>query len=105
MSNLNNLLLGNPNLDLRSAVSINQIGQIAVRARSDDLDATVGVVLTPVQGPLGDLDGDGQVGASDLLILLTNWGPCEPCGACPPDLDGNGVVGASDLLILLVNWG
>ena len=23
-----------------------------------------------------DLDNDGQVGASDLLILLVNWGPC-----------------------------
>ncbi len=23
-----------------------------------------------------DLDNDGQVGASDLLILLANWGPC-----------------------------
>ncbi len=25
--------------------------------------------------PLG-LDGDGNVGASDLLALLANWGPC-----------------------------
>ena len=105
MTNLNDLLVGNPNLDLRSAVSINQIGQIAVRARSDDLDATVGVVLTPVQGPLGDLDGDGQVGVKDLLILLGNWGPCENCAACAADLDRNGVVGVSDLLILLGNWG
>ena len=23
-----------------------------------------------------DLDNDGEVGASDLLILLANWGPC-----------------------------
>lgn len=26
----------------------------------------------------GDLDGDGNVGASDLLILLFNWGACVP---------------------------
>ncbi len=24
----------------------------------------------------GDLDGDGTVGAIDLMILLANWGPC-----------------------------
>lgn len=53
----------------------------------------------------GDIDGDGTVGAIDLLILLTSWGPCENCEDCPADLDGNCTVGASDLLILLVNWG
>ncbi|MEE9130267.1 MAG: S8 family serine peptidase [Phycisphaerales bacterium] len=49
-----------------------------------------------------DLDGDGSVGASDLLALLVAWGT-DPEG--PPDFDGDGVVGASDLLTLLVNWG
>ena len=53
----------------------------------------------------GDIDGDGTVGATDLLILLVSWGPCDDCNDCPADLDGNCTVGASDLLILLVNWG
>ena len=53
----------------------------------------------------GDIDGDGTVGASDLLILLVNWGSCADCGDCPADLDDDCTVGASDLLILLVNWG
>lgn len=66
---------------------------------------TSAIRLTPIVPPLGDLDGDGSVGASDLLILLTNWGPCPDCDDCPADLDGNCSVGASDLLILLVNWG
>ena len=57
------------------------------------------------QSTPGDLDGDGSVGALDLLILLVSWGPCEDCRDCPADLDGNCTVGASDLLILLVNWG
>ncbi|MEE9129967.1 MAG: hypothetical protein V3T84_08095 [Phycisphaerales bacterium] len=54
---------------------------------------------------LGDLDGDGTVGASDLLILLVSWGPCADCDNCPADLNGDCTVGAVDLLILLVNWG
>ena len=35
-------------------------------------------------GPLSDLDGDCSVGASDLLLLLANWG--NPYGAviCSP---------------------
>lgn len=49
-----------------------------------------------------DLDGDGNIGASDLLMLLAAWGT-DPGG--PPDFDGNGNVGVSDLLTLLDNWG
>ena len=53
----------------------------------------------------GDLNGDGTVGASDLLILLASWGLCDDCEDCGADLDGNCIVGVSDLLILLGNWG
>ncbi|MEE8156505.1 MAG: hypothetical protein V3T53_16235 [Phycisphaerales bacterium] len=53
----------------------------------------------------GDLDCNGVVGASDLLVLLANWGPCDDCKDCPADIDGDCTVGATDLLILLANWG
>ncbi len=64
------------------------------------------VVLRPVvQEPDADLDGDGSVGILDLLILLTNWGPCpDPPDPCPADLDGDGTVGIFDLLILITSW-
>ena len=54
-----------------------------------------------------DLDGDGVVGISDLLILFANWGPCPPPerGNCPADLDGDSTVNTADLLILFANWG
>ena len=51
--------------------------------------------------PSGDIDGDCAVGITDLLIVLTSWGPC---GGCPADLDGDGVVGIGDLLIVLASW-
>lgn len=54
---------------------------------------------------MGDLDGDGLVGVSDLLILLASWGPCDDCNGCPADIDGNCSIGVADLLILLANWG
>ncbi len=49
-----------------------------------------------------DLDDSGSVGASDLLALLFDWGPCK---GCPADFDDDGIVGASDLLAMLFNWG
>ncbi len=53
-----------------------------------------------------DLDGDGQVGVKDLLILLGSWGPCpDPPECCPADIDGDGQVGVKDLLNLLGQWG
>jgi murein tripeptide amidase MpaA len=48
---------------------------------------------------LGDLDGDGIVGAADLGILLGAWG-----GPGPADLDGSGAVDAGDLAVLLGAW-
>lgn len=52
-----------------------------------------------------DLDGDGNVGAFDLALLLGSWGPCPAKGDCPADLDGSGDVGAFDLASLLGAWG
>lgn len=56
-------------------------------------------------GIVGDLDGDGVVGTSDLVILLGAWGPCDDCGDCVADLDDDCTVGTTDLLLLLGNWG
>lgn len=50
----------------------------------------------------GDLDGNGVVGTTDLLILLANWGPNV---LHPADLNGDGQVGTFDLILLLSNWG
>ncbi|MCH8316334.1 MAG: FG-GAP repeat protein [Planctomycetes bacterium] len=55
--------------------------------------------------PPGDMDGDGAVGAMDLIMLISSWGSCAECIECPVDLDGDCNVGAADLLILLGNWG
>ena len=76
-----------------------------VTGNRDSANMSVMINQTCSPGPIGDLDGDGLVGASDLLILLANWGACPPKGDCPADLNGDGSVGAADLLILLANWG
>ncbi|MEE8154935.1 MAG: hypothetical protein V3T53_08225 [Phycisphaerales bacterium] len=84
-------------------------GQIAfdqwvLHGKSAPAEMDMGVIDLAPSIP-GDLNGDGTVGAADLLILLANWGPCGDCDDCIADIDGDCTVGASDLLILLVNWG
>ncbi len=67
---------------------------------------------------VGDVDGDGSVGFSDVLAILATWGPCPsgpggpggpggPAHAseCPEDIDGDGVVGFADVLFVLGAWG
>ncbi len=50
-----------------------------------------------------DLNGDGQINAADLGIIIQAWGPCP--AKCPADLDGDGAVGSGDLGILFAEWG
>ncbi|NNF44345.1 MAG: PQQ-binding-like beta-propeller repeat protein [Phycisphaerales bacterium] len=57
---------------------------------------------TPATCP-ADLDGSGDVGFTDLIRVLADWGPCPP--PCPPDLDASGDVGFTDLLAVLAAWG
>lgn len=53
----------------------------------------------------GDLNGDGNVDAEDLFLLLAAWGVCADPEQCPADLNDDGAVDAEDLFILLANWG
>ncbi|NNF41784.1 MAG: hypothetical protein HKO59_17940 [Phycisphaerales bacterium] len=50
-----------------------------------------------------DLDGSGDVGFTDLITVLSFWGPCA--GVCPADIDDSGDVGFTDLLAVLSVWG
>ena len=49
-----------------------------------------------------DIDGSGNVGVKDFLLLLGAWGPNK---GHPADFDGDGDVGVSDFLALLGAWG
>ncbi len=51
----------------------------------------------------GDVDGDGRVGLSDLVLVLGQWRRPEPNPAA--DLSGDGIVDPVDLNIVLVDFG
>lgn len=73
-----------------------------------DPGAIVGGVLTDigwdygVQVCEGDLNGDGLVNSSDLLLFLGNFG-CS--GTCAGDFNNDNLVNASDVLIILGVFG
>lgn len=52
--------------------------------------------------PIADIDGDGYVSTSDLLLLIGEFGCSSECNY---DLDGDGAVGSGDVLFLLSFFG
>ncbi len=50
-----------------------------------------------------DLNNDGVVNSTDLVLLASNIGTCH--GECPTDLNNDGVTDASDALDLMKLWG
>ena len=53
----------------------------------------------PVECP--DINGDGYVGVSDLLVIIDQWGLTNS----PADVNSDGIVNVLDLLIVIDNWG
>jgi hypothetical protein len=62
---------------------------------------SIGATVTVATPCPADLDGDGEVGATDLAALLSGWG----VSGSPADIDGSGTVDSVDLAALLNAWG
>ncbi len=53
----------------------------------------------------GDVTNDGAINVSDLVALITAWGPCpEPPVTCPADQNGDGFVDVQDLITVITAW-
>ncbi len=75
------------------------------RADSMTTDAAGNVTLN-VSLINGDVNGDNQIGASDLFAIRSDWGKTTDKSSFPnADLNGDGQIGASDLFIVRMNWG
>ena len=73
-------------------------------ADGDARDANGDGIPDECQSVTGDVDGDGLVDFTDLLLVLGGFGSCPP-DPCPEDVDGDGVVNFSDVLLVLANFG
>jgi len=89
-----------PGFTIERSKAINNAGQI-LGDGSDPEWHDVTFLLTPADRPKGDITGDCEVGAADLLFLLGDWGKTDS----PADINDDGVVNVADLLILLGDWG
>jgi len=78
--------------------------QIHITTSMHELLGEAAVDLLACPGKPADINCDGVVNVSDLLLLLGQWGDCPPSSVCPADLNNDGTVNVSDLLILLANW-
>jgi predicted outer membrane repeat protein len=102
--------------DALELVPLDRDGSPRFNADPADLDPGCGVPVVVDMGAhelqfgpveeirLGDINGDGTVGITDLLVLLAGWGPAlKDCALDDLNLDRQ--VGIEDLLILLAGWG
>ena len=73
------------------------------QTESSSQSASLRVDLSSVTGcSQADLDGDGQVGAGDLGLIIGAWGRCRRCAE---DLNGDNVVDGEDLALIFSLWG
>ena len=66
--------------------------------------AQLSTLISPDARLLGDLDGDGFVGITDLNLLLGSWNQNVPPGNPLADPSGDGFVGIEDLNFVLGGW-
>jgi hypothetical protein len=64
--------------------------------------------LIPAVACPADINGDHTVNVADLLTVISSWGACANCAACPADIapavhDCN--VNVADLLAVISSWG
>ncbi len=80
--------------------------RLALRARApcrEEGDEIIDVSACEALSCPVDSNRDGQVNVTDLLTMLTTWGPCPaPCAA---DSNSDGNVNVFDLITLLGAWG
>ncbi len=70
-------------------------------------EAVTAAVLVPgaTGGCPADVNGDGAVNVTDLVMLITSWGPCLAIPECPADINGDQTVDVTDLVTLITSWG
>jgi formylglycine-generating enzyme required for sulfatase activity len=82
---------------------MNRVCSLALSVLGAGLTANALAVANPPCP--SDLDGDLEVSASDVSLLLLNFGPCNDGVPCAADLDDDAEVTAADISLLLMDFG
>lgn len=62
----------------------------------------VQLITTSSAGISGDVNCDGVINVTDVLEIVSYWGPCD--GVCEQDIVPDGTINVSDLLQVIGNW-
>ena len=54
---------------------------------------------------IGDVNASATVDVTDLLAVITTWGPCANPNNCPSDMNDDNTVNVNDLLAVITHWG
>jgi len=80
-------------------------GEVTVQITEGTINSNL--TIYTVENPCyEDVDGNGIVNVSDLLILISNWGNCQGCTEeVPGDVNFDDAVNVNDLLLIVSAWG
>jgi FG-GAP repeat len=81
-------------------VSAGQCYRIRIGGYQENVEGSGTFSISCTATCAGDLNGDDKVDASDLAVLLGQWG-----GSGTADLNGSGTVEGGDLAVMLGAWG
>jgi len=93
-------------VSIHTQVPDSQIGTriTTMNAQGDLLVKGDVMYWTLSQTCVADINLDGIVNVSDLLLLISVWGQTTQ-GECGADLDGSGVIDVGDVLAIINAWG
>ena len=103
MTDLNDLISADLNLQFTGAWAINNKGEIAGDANS--AQGVVAVLLSPIGASPADTNIDGVVNVLDLIELLLCFGQPGMPGCEAEDVNHDGTVSVLDLIELLLDFG
>lgn len=102
VTTLASMIVGDPGGTLTSALVSDSHVIAAEGYGGPNGNASMVFVYTPQFGRSGDTNCDQQINVTDLLHVLSAWGPC---GGCSADLNGDSAVEVFDLVEVIMNWG
>jgi hypothetical protein len=99
------LLPESPCIDMANALyNTNQFDVMgAIRPQDQTFDMGPYEVTAASEPCLGDLNNDGYINTTDLLLFISAY--VSSCSGCPADLTGDGFVNTSDLLVFVSTYG
>ena len=90
---------------LNTGVSVGKNNMFAILAIAHDVPVNGNILYTAAVGKQGDVNGDNKVDATDLSMLISDFGKTGTFSNPGSDVNGDNKVDATDLSMLISNFG